>query len=155
MKIKTNPITSLTHLKSIIAGRYTDAKKAWSEEPGRTGKSSIGPPPPPKKSCLDRARNSLARTVAQIRTGHWRSAVYLKRIRKRTSDHCWFCNNKNRKMTRSHVLLHCPEESLVATSGGAPPQQHQSALSQPPLGEQTASLPRSVRRRKKGRRRIL
>jgi hypothetical protein len=69
------------------------------------------PPPPLKKSCLDRMRNSLARTVAQIRTGHWRSAVYLKRIRKMADDKCWFCQSSAR-MTRSHVLLHCPNGKL-------------------------------------------
>jgi hypothetical protein len=35
---------------------------------------------------IDRMRNSLARTAAQIRTGHWRSAVYLKRIRMMAED---------------------------------------------------------------------
>jgi hypothetical protein len=47
--------------------------------------------PPSKKSCLDKMRNALARTAAQIRTDHWRSAVYLKRIRKMVDDKCWFC----------------------------------------------------------------
>jgi len=56
-------------------------------------------------------RNSLARTAAQIRTGHWQSAVYLKRIRKRADDNCWFCQGPV-KITRSHVLLHCPNEKL-------------------------------------------
>jgi len=47
------------------------------------------------------------RTAAQIRTGHWRSATYLKMIRKRADDKCWFFK-RSVKMTRSHVLLHCP-----------------------------------------------
>jgi hypothetical protein len=51
--------------------------------------------------------------AAQIRSGHWRSAVYLKRIRRRVDDRCWFCNGTVR-MTRSHVLLHCPNERLRA-----------------------------------------
>jgi len=55
----------------------------------------------------------IARTAAQTRTGHWRSATYLKMIRKRTDDKCWFCK-RSVKMTRSHVLLHCPNEKLVA-----------------------------------------
>jgi hypothetical protein len=58
-------------------------------------------------------RNSLARTVAQIRTGHWRSVVYLKRVRKMAEDKCWFCQSATR-MTRSHVLLHCPDVRLRA-----------------------------------------
>jgi len=53
----------------------------------------------------------VARTATQIRTGHWRSAVYLHRIRKRTDDKCWFCQDSV-KMTRSHVLLHCRNHRL-------------------------------------------
>jgi len=58
------------------------------------------------------SKNILARTVTQIRTGHWRSAVFLKRIRKCRDDNCWFC--KRPKMTRSHVLLHCTIAQLRA-----------------------------------------
>jgi hypothetical protein len=66
----------------------------------------------PKKSCMDRAKNGIARTAAQIRTGHWRSAVYLKRIKKRRrEDKCWFCCGQSR-MTRSHVLLHCRSDKI-------------------------------------------
>jgi hypothetical protein len=40
---------------------------------------------------MDRARNAIAQTAAQIRSGHWRSAVYFKRTRKRKNDGgCWF-----------------------------------------------------------------
>jgi hypothetical protein len=63
-------------------------------------------------------KNALARIVAQIRTGHWRSAVYLKRIRKRADDGCWFCQTPAR-MTRSHVLLHCPNAKLRAARAEA------------------------------------
>jgi hypothetical protein len=84
----------------------------YVHSPNHHGTEEI-PPPPPKKSCLDGMRNALARTVAQIRTGHWRSAVYLKRIRKMTDDRCWFCQSSTR-MTRSHVLLHCPNVKLRA-----------------------------------------
>jgi hypothetical protein len=40
-----------------------------------------------------------------------RSAVYLKRNRKSQDDRCWFCRGRNR-MTRSHVLLHCPNAKI-------------------------------------------
>jgi hypothetical protein len=60
-----------------------------------------------------RARNSIARAAAQIRTGHWRSAVYFRRNRKRREDRCWFCEGEA-KMTRSHALLHCPNATLAA-----------------------------------------
>jgi len=46
-----------------------------------------------------------------------RSAVYLKMIRKRTDDKCWFCRCSV-KMTRSHIL-HCPNEKLVSAGMGA------------------------------------
>jgi hypothetical protein len=71
------------------------------------------PPPPLLKSCLDGMRNGLARTVVHIRTGHWRSAVYLTRIRKLADDRCWFCQTSAR-MTRSLVLLHCPSAQIRA-----------------------------------------
>jgi hypothetical protein len=39
--------------------------------------------------------------------------VYLKRIRKQQGDKCWFCRGPAR-MSRSHVLLHCPNDRLTA-----------------------------------------
>ena len=62
-------------------------------------------------------KNAIARTAAQIRTGHWRSAVYLKRIKKRGDDRCWFCYE--RKMTRSRALLHCTNAKLRAARAEA------------------------------------
>jgi hypothetical protein len=59
------------------------------------------------------AHNYIARAAAQIRTGHWRSAIYLKRIRKRTDSGCWFCKG-GAAMTRSHVLLHCSSARMSA-----------------------------------------
>jgi hypothetical protein len=61
-------------------------------------------PSRPRGRCpaLDSLRNVLARTAAQIRTAHWMSVVYPKRIRKMTDDKCWFCQTAAR-MTRSHV----------------------------------------------------
>jgi hypothetical protein len=75
------------------------------------GKQNIIPPPP-KKSPMDRARNSEARAVPPLRTNHWLSGVYLKRIKKRLHDGCWFCEPSqnspdNPRMTRTHVLLRC------------------------------------------------
>jgi hypothetical protein len=102
---------SLTFLKTRISERYDKAKKIWNDNPNHRGKDAIDPPPP-KKSCLDGAKNGLARVVAQIRTGHWKSAVYLKRIKKRTDDRCWHCN-MGRTMIRSHVLLHYSNASIV------------------------------------------
>jgi hypothetical protein len=54
--------------------------------------------PPSKKSCMDYARNAVAGVAAQIRTGHWRPAVFLKQIRQHRNDHCWFRNGR-RTMT--------------------------------------------------------
>jgi hypothetical protein len=39
--------------------------------------------PPPKKSAMDKTRNKEARISSQLRTNHWFSGVYLKRIGKR------------------------------------------------------------------------
>jgi ribonuclease HI len=104
--------SSLAHMKLRISERYQRAKREWDMDPRHHGAEEI-PPPPPKKSCIDRTRNAIARTATQIRTGHWRSATYLKRIRKRKDDHCWFCESQAR-MTRSHALLHCPNATLAA-----------------------------------------
>ena len=71
---------------------------------------------------LDKARNAVARAAAQIRTGHWRSAVYLKRICKpgNSNDSCWFCKDSSTaKMTRSHVLLHCKNPKLTVARAEA------------------------------------
>jgi hypothetical protein len=116
-KIGHSKVMSIAHLKLRISERYNVKKEEWHKSPHHHGTEEI-PPPPPKKSCLDRMRNALARTVAQIRTGHWRSAVYLKRIRKMTDDKCWFCQSSAR-MTRSHVLLHCPNAKLRAARAEA------------------------------------
>ena len=96
---------SLAHLKLKISEQFRKAKEDWHATPEHHGTMEI-PPAPPKKSMLDRARNAVARVAAQIRPGHWRSAVCLHRIRKYADDKCWFCQDSV-KMTRSHVLLHC------------------------------------------------
>jgi hypothetical protein len=73
-------VMSVAHLKLRISEKFWGAKEPWHKIPSHHRTEEISPPPPPK-SCLDSMRNALARTAAQIRTGHWRSAVYLKRIR--------------------------------------------------------------------------
>jgi hypothetical protein len=70
-------------------------------------------PPLPKNSAMDKARNREARISSQLCTNHWLSGVYLKRIGKRAHAGCWFCEDRYDnvpppKMTRTHVLLHCP-----------------------------------------------
>ena len=110
--IAWSPTTSLAYMKLQVSERFHENKKKWDEDPRNHGTEEI-PPPPVKKSCMDRARNGIARTAAQIRTGHWRSAVYLRRIKKGRDDKCWFCAGKA-KMTRSHALLHCPNATLAA-----------------------------------------
>jgi len=72
----------------------------WRKRLGMQSQITTGRRSPPKKSCMDRTRNALARCAAQIRTRHWRSAVFLKRIKKRRGDKCWLCHGS--RMTRSH-----------------------------------------------------
>jgi len=67
-KTAWSPITSLAYLKLRISERFRKAKEDWNRGPAHHGTLEI-PPPPPKKSCLDKARDALARTAAQIRTG--------------------------------------------------------------------------------------
>jgi len=77
---KTGPYgseISLAHIKPRISEGFRKAKDECHGDPANHGMDEILPPPP-KKSMLDSARNSLARVAAQIRTGNWRSAVYLK-----------------------------------------------------------------------------
>jgi hypothetical protein len=111
-KMGDSKTMSISHLKIRISEKFRREKDAWHKIPGHHGTEEI-PPPPPKKSCLDCVRNSLARTVAQIRTGHWESAVYLKRVHKMAEVKCWFCRPTAR-VARSHVLLHCPNARLRA-----------------------------------------
>jgi hypothetical protein len=82
--------------------------------------------------CLHHSpESSIARTAAQIRTGHWRSAVYLKRIRKRETDHCWLCDGigQNRhKMTRAHVLMNCRNPQVAAARAEAWEGKHPGSV---------------------------
>ena len=110
---------SLAHLKLRISEPFRTANETSHTDPKHHGTMEI-PPPHPKKSILDRAGNRGARTVAQIRTGHRRSVVYLNRIRTpgHPEDECWFCNGPA-KMTRSHVQLHCRNPKRSAARLGA------------------------------------
>jgi len=108
-KLGHSRVVSLAHLKLQISEKLRTTKTTWDTDQ-RHHRTEAIPPSPHKKSCLDKMRNALARTAAQIRTGHWRSAVYLKRIRKRADDNCWFCQG-SAKMTCSHVLLHAQARS--------------------------------------------
>ena len=60
------------------------------------------------KSYPDRARN-----VTQIRTDHWRSAIFLKKIQKRGDDSCWFCQPER----AGSGLLGATHSSTAATPG--------------------------------------
>jgi hypothetical protein len=73
-KASLSPLVSMTSLKLQISEKYNRAREKWNANPALHGNDSITPPPP-KKSCLDGAKNGLARVVAQIRSGYWRSAV--------------------------------------------------------------------------------
>ena len=75
---------TIAFMKGPISENYNALNDRWLADPNTMGARG-NPAPPPKKSCLDRASNRIARMVAQICTDHWRSAVFLKRIRKRSA----------------------------------------------------------------------
>jgi hypothetical protein len=96
-----------THKKQIRSIYIATANIELRE----TGKHTITPPPP-KKSALDKGLNSEASIVAQLRTNHWVLDVYLKQIKKRLHDGCWFCEPSHNsqdtpRMTGTHDLLRC------------------------------------------------
>ena len=72
---------SIAYLKPRTSAKFREEKDRRHADPKHHGTEEI--PPPPKKSCMDRTKNAIARTAAQIRTGHWRSAAHFKRIKKR------------------------------------------------------------------------
>jgi hypothetical protein len=72
---------------------------------------------------------SSALVVLKVPATARRSAVYLKRIRKMAEDKCWFCQSSAR-MTRSHVLLHCPNARLRAARAEAWELRHFDPLLQ-------------------------
>jgi hypothetical protein len=95
-------------MRQTVSDQYTATANIELRE---KGKHTITPPPP-KRSALDKGPNSEARAGAQLRTNHWLSGVYLKRIKKRSHDGCWFCEPSHNshdtpRMTRTHVLLRC------------------------------------------------
>jgi hypothetical protein len=103
--------TSIAWLKERISQHYSMAKDTETER----GKDSILPQAP-KQSFRDGAPNRLAPTTAQIRTGHWLCAPYLKRTRKNRdeiSDRCWWCGQW--RMSHTHVFLRCMHPDLEST----------------------------------------
>jgi hypothetical protein len=69
---------SIAWKRKIVSEQYTAVANI---EFRAKGKFTITPPPP-KKSALEKGPNSEARAIAQLRTNHWLSGVYLKRIKK-------------------------------------------------------------------------
>jgi hypothetical protein len=100
--------TSIAWLKGQISKHFAMAKDTKIDK----GKESIAPPA--LKKSLDRALNRLARTIAQIWTGHWLYAPYVKRIRKhreeQVSDKCWRCGQY--RMSRTNAFLRCMHPNL-------------------------------------------
>jgi hypothetical protein len=114
--VGTHTTMSLSHMRLRISERFRKAKDSWHADSAHHGTQET-PPPPPKKSTLDKAGNSIERVAAQIRTGYWRSAVYLKRIRKRYTDHCCICDGigqNQHRMSPAYVLMNCRNPQVVA-----------------------------------------
>ena len=118
--------------------RGLEKLRSWHVAPAHYGTEEI-PPPPPKKPCMDKVRNAIAGTAAQIWTGHWRSAVFLGRIKESRGDRCWFCRPGPR-MIRPHVLLHYTTRSPVRGMGRKGPGGDPRATKQPQIGEKATTL---------------
>jgi ribonuclease HI len=102
-------LVSIAWMNQKVSQSYSEAAILELRD---CGKHTIIPPPP-KKSAMDKARDSEARISSQLRTNHWLSGVYLKRIGKRAHAGCWVCENRYDhvrppKMTRTHVMIRCP-----------------------------------------------
>lgn len=72
--------------------------------PTQTTADRRNPPATPEGVLHGQGPERFGTNSSAIRTGHWRLAVFLKRIKKRQDYKCWFCQGS--KMTRSHGLLH-------------------------------------------------
>jgi hypothetical protein len=109
------PVASLAYLKPKISERFHKAKDAWHANPTHHGTEETDPPPPSKKSCLDHMLNSLARTAAQIRTGHWRSAVCVPQEDPEESGRSVLVLQRVGQLEDDHVLLYCLRATRVET----------------------------------------
>jgi hypothetical protein len=132
-------------LAEPVSEQYTAAANVELREKGKHTLT----PPPPKKSALDKAPNREARLTSQLRTKHWLSGVYLKRILKHSHAGCCFYDlylGKEPgppKITRTHDLLRCPaledarREAWIDTKTGAFTRQSSSGalLGNPRWGE--------------------
>jgi hypothetical protein len=99
---------SIAWMRQTVSEQYTAAANIELREKGPHTITL----PPLKKSALDKGPNSESRAVAQPRSTHWLSGVYLKRIKKRSHDGCWLSelvhnSQDSPRMTWTHVLLRC------------------------------------------------
>jgi hypothetical protein len=88
MNMPTHSLGKLRHIRKLAEPQLPGLKKEFLNTTQwlRITESERGQdlilPLASKKSFLDGAPNRLALTIAQIRTGHWLYASYLKRTRK-------------------------------------------------------------------------
>jgi len=87
----------------------------------------------------NQARNSTARVAAQIGTGHWRTAVFLRRIGKRGDDRCWFCSTVRRMIEIPPLQQYAPRRSPQRGLRAAPAREHPG----PPRGRPVFGIIRS------------
>jgi len=100
-------VFSAAWMKLWSSLNYNENKVAWNCDPKNHSTREIRPPPP-KKSCLGKARNAVARVTAQIRTDHWRSVIFLRRIREQSTDKVLVLPHPHCRTSpddRSHVLI--------------------------------------------------
>jgi ribonuclease HI len=98
--------TSLAHLKRGITERKWVEACSWmesrlSKHHAYRPRKRMQPDPTPAK-----ASKAVASRYYQLRTGHALIGPYLKKIGKRASDACWWCD-RGVKQSREHLLKSC------------------------------------------------
>jgi ribonuclease HI len=140
-KVAWSRTASLSHLKLRVSERYREAKKKWHDNPKHHGKDEILPPAP-KKSCMDRAHNSIARALEvgdlpkkDQETDRQRLLVLQRRCR-------------HDQVSRLATLLKCENErGQDGSLGRKGPRRIACPPGQPQVGKETVRVSRALRGR--------
>jgi hypothetical protein len=94
-----------THIPTLHYGKRYGSRK----------EEALNHPTSPEKLLSETVHQiALSRTIAQVRTGHWLCASYLKRVRKNRDedrpDKCWWYSKFS--MSRTHIFFRCTHPKL-------------------------------------------